>query len=571
MDRNRSSRHGSNVEDEVQKMLRKSVNPHEFSKLREKYSDADLVDKIQRAYLEKHANISKKAKKFAQLIREKFGNEQYPFHLLLEKARLFKVKYNLTDDEFAEFQRIYEQELVGVGSTDVYVPITNMTKVLGSVKLDFKGFDMKLSDSEYRHLQEILKLYASSRPLHAQVLLQSIQYTNLSYEAMTGKYIKQRHSVNDHVHPVVAALFLPKIQTLETHFLHSNIAGIVKARYNGEALATRPDYELFYSLINDPNDIVCDNNSTVLDLLNRAQLQNQLWNSVLNLRNGHYYNASFRDFVNSVDMCKLNKYDNPDLVYGRYDGTILKRLISAFSFRPTIVAVTPIVTTTASINPYLQSVRPVVSSIPMINIRLPLKSLNKETIDLGSALDTPQLFREKDGIVLRQTNIIYSREVVIFFVDRRSNIVKFANIQPFNVSKLPIAISGFERMNDDGINVPDTIEIRGDTFELCSLVASEINNTIPGIEQNVVVGSSSVVVDRSDFGANYFMYNPTGVIGTFITKEGDKEVDTNNTPITQIRATGGEYSDFDSLKSTRGIVFIYKLKGVLRELNEYHI
>ena len=121
----------------------------------------------------------------------------------------------------------------------------------------------------------------------------------------------------------------------------ANLAGLVKNRYNKEKIQSLPDYELFYNLITDPNDIVCSNRSPVMDLLNRCNLQNQLWNSVLNLRNGQYYNNSLNEFVSSVDLCKQNKNDNPDLVYGRHDGTVLKRLISAFSFRPTVVASLP--------------------------------------------------------------------------------------------------------------------------------------------------------------------------------------------------------------------------------------
>jgi hypothetical protein len=176
---NRPSRQGSNVEDEVQKLFRKNngkISSADFIKLKQRFDDVELVDKIQKAYIEKHNTISKKAKKFAQLIREKYSNSEYPFHVLLEKARLFKVKHSLTDDEFAEFQRIYEQELVGHRSQEVVVPSTNMMKILGSINVDFQGFSLKLNDNDYKYLQEILKLHASSRPLHAQVVLQSMQY-----------------------------------------------------------------------------------------------------------------------------------------------------------------------------------------------------------------------------------------------------------------------------------------------------------------------------------------------------------------------------------------------------------
>ena len=204
--------------------------------------------------------------------------------------------------------------------------------------------------------------------LHAQVVLQSMQYEDCADEALTGTYSSDHgHRLGQHVHPVVVALFAPKINLSNNTFY--TIAGLVKTRYNREKIQSLPDYELFYNLITDPNDIVAQTDP-VMDLLNRCNLQNQLWNSVLNLRAGQYYNNSFTEFVGAVDLCKQNKNDNPDLVYGRHDGTVLKRLISAFSFRPTVVASLPHVENFHT-NPYAMNVKPTVTSVP-VNLKLPL-------------------------------------------------------------------------------------------------------------------------------------------------------------------------------------------------------
>ena len=89
---NQKNKESLSVEDEVQKLFRRNggkINQQEFQNLRNKYGNEELVDKIQRAFIEKHNEISKRAKKFATLIREKYSNSQYPFHVLLEKA----IKY----------------------------------------------------------------------------------------------------------------------------------------------------------------------------------------------------------------------------------------------------------------------------------------------------------------------------------------------------------------------------------------------------------------------------------------------------------------------------------------------
>jgi hypothetical protein len=563
--RNRPARSEGSVEDEVQKLFRKNngkISSADFMKLRQQYDDADLVEKIQKAYLEKHSSISKKAKKFAQLIREKYSNQQYPFHILLEKARLFKVKHDLTEDEFAEFQRIYEQELVGFKSAEVVVPSTNMMKVLGSINVDFQGFTMKLNDNEYKVLQELLKLYSSSRPLHAQVLLQSMQYRDCDFEALTGEFKRNMgHRPGDSIHPVVAAMFLPKIDLLENHFLYSNIAGIVKARYNGEALTNRPDYELFYALTQDPNDVVCDNRSPMSDLLNRAQLQNQLWNCVLNLRNGQYYNSVFREFVSSVDVCRLNKQDNPDLVYGRYDGTILKRLLSAFSFRPTVVSTTPVYQI-VNINPYQQNVRPIVTAVPMMNLRLPPTVSDETPISLSDALEQHQYFLENGTMVPRHTSLIYSRGVLFFFVDRRANVIRFNDMQPFNIARLPLAVSGFERLNDREVLYEDEIKIRGDTYQLRSVVLAEVNRNTP--EKNVVVGSSAIFMLHADpakglYQNEFFQYDPLGVTDAVQDPTSGQLI--NRQPVSQLYGTPGlgvPGTSFVEMARRRGIIFMYE-------------
>ena len=66
-------------------------------------------------------------------------------------------------------------------------------------------------------------------------LLQSIQYNDCDYEALTGQYKRELGMrPGEHIHPVIAALFFPKIDFLEQTFLHSNMAGIVKSRYNDD-------------------------------------------------------------------------------------------------------------------------------------------------------------------------------------------------------------------------------------------------------------------------------------------------------------------------------------------------
>jgi len=568
--RNSQSSRKDSVDGEVQKLFRKAngkINQHDFQMLRNKYGNEELVEKIQRVFVEKHTEITKRAKKFAQLIREKYADTQYPFHILLEKAYKYKVKHSLSDDEFSEFQKIYENELVGIKSPEIFAPNTNITKLLGSTNIDFQGFNTKLSDTDYKILQDILKLHATSKPLHAQVIIQSMQYVDLAPEALSGKYDKVHHNVSNHVHPVIAALFLPKIDLLERHFLHSNIANIVRARYNNESFTSTADLELFWALTKDPNDIVCDNRSTIADLHTRSIVQNQLWNAVLSLRNGQYYNSSFREFITSIDVCRLNRQDTPDLVYGRYDGTVIKRLLSTFSFRPTVVATMPIYQVFTT-NPYQQNIKPVVTYVPMINFKLPPSLTETDPVNLVDALEQQQFFLENGVIVPKHTSLIYSRQVLFFFVDRRATIVNtMASYNPFSIMNFPVTAVGFERLNEREVNFQDEILIRNDVYKLRSVVLSEVNKTTKENEAaNIVVGSSAIIVRPIDYEKGiretaHYLYDPYSVL----TNEHDLQ------PIIRVHEAPKENDygfNFVTMASRRGVIFMYHLvtdstKGVL--------
>jgi hypothetical protein len=545
------------------RQLAKNENTRlDFNKLAQEFGSVSVVEAIQKQWIEKNTQINKKAKKFAQLIRDKYNNTRMPFHIILEKARLFKSKYGLSDDEFSQFQRIYEQELIGTKSQDVELPITNMMKILGT-SIDYFPSSVALNDSDAKILQDIYKLYASSKSLHAQVSLQSLQYDDCAQEALSGQFRPELgNRPGECIHPAVVALFLPKIDSLENHFLLSNISSIVKARLNNEKLTNRPDYEVFHSLINDPNDVVCDNKSSLQDLYNRMLIQNQLWECVLNLRNGVYYSKMFRDFVSSVDVCKLNKNDNPDLIYGKHDGTIIKRLLSSFSYRPTIVSTLPIFDRPmSSTNPFQQNIRPTVTNVSMINMKLPPRMSNNQTpISLKEAINSRQLFLENNIIVPRETNIIYSKGTLFFYVDRRASIINTVNTFPFAVGSFPSSVYGYENLNDTNIVVDETIDILQDKYTLRSVIVAQ--TLTHQNSDNIIIGSAALIIRPADrritFSNTYIKYDPIKVTDKLMSLT-DKHLVLRNPMLEIERVDSTMENSFEGLATSRGILFMYSL------------
>ena len=175
--------------------------------------------------------------------------------------------------------------------------------------------------------------------------------------------------------------------------------------------------------------------------------------------------------MSSVDVCRLNKHDSPDLVYGRHDGTVFKRLINAFSFRPTVVATVPVNAVFAN-NPYAQNVRPTITNIPMINVRLvSFQSVSPVhvggtgitggqpttgPVNLNDAVNQVQTFIEGNMLVNRVTNVISSRQVLFFYVDRRAHVMN-VGMRHFNLNNLPKSVAGLERTNTKEVEVPATI------------------------------------------------------------------------------------------------------------------
>ena len=559
---------GVDINDEVQKIFRKGETGKigtNLNKLKTKFDQA-TYDKIQMRFTERHHIISKKAKKFSKLIREKYGLQQLPFHQLLEYSKRYKEKYGLSDEEFAEFQRIYENDLIGIKSPDVIPVSTNLMKVLGNTQpqLDITGFNYKLNDSDYKVLQEILNLYNEHHATHAQVVMQSLEYTDCAIEAVGPSQARDIVTAfankRDGVHPVVAALFLPKVDTLDGHFLRSNLSRIIKNRYNNEPIQTRYDYELIDSLVNDPNDIVCDNRSILVDLRNRCNIQHTLWASVLSLRSGIYYQPYHKFLVSAIDGCRLNRQDMPDFIYNKNDSTILKRLLAAFSFRPTIVSTQPVMVNNVSYNPYNQTQRSIVSNIPIINFNLPPEMNNddNEPLNLQSALSQEQIIMRNNIMVQNYTNIIYSREVLFFYVNRQENIIKMSDIVPFGIRNLPITVSGLERLNTKRITIPTELNIKDTEYNLKSVVVSDVSTIT---EKNNIVGSSAIIIDRNDNNGlissnRYLHYSP--YVLSYLDQLGQRQTRAPLIEIPEQESTlGSGMVNFRDEVETKGILFMY--------------
>jgi hypothetical protein len=532
-----------------------------LNKLRSKYKDEDMVNSVFDSYKDKLAFLTKKAQKFKQAILDRYSGRNLSSNEFLMKAKKYKTKLGLTDDEFDMFFRLLHSEKNPL--SNIYsMPSTKMNRTLGySHSAMIPADKLNVSAKEEVVVQDILKKEAETRTLHSHVVLQSLTYKDCGIEALNGKFDKMKNNSFAYVHPVVAALFLPKIQLLDEHMLIANLGYIIKCKHENTPIMTKPDFELYNDLLKDPNDGACNIESAIVDISRRYDLQTKLWDNVLNLRQGRYYHDKPTDFLMAVDACRTNVYDAPDMAYVKDEGTILRRLLAAFSIRPTMITTQRLTgmsgsnTFNLSQNATMMQGITSMTTVPMITLRLPLGLSNPYTgtaiassnpnnapsTHLQEALTQKQWFVENKMIVPKSQQIIHSNNVLFFYVNRRYQHINIASMSnsPCNFTALPMTVSGIEMINGVNVNFDEEMNIANDRFRLRSVV---IVNTC-SFKRSVITGCSTMIVAYKDNEScrtetEYYLYDPQGASEVMFTKDAnDKYTEVTNAPITLIPHT----------------------------------
>lgn len=553
--------------EEVGEIIRKGVDDTQALRLlRDKY-DPKLAEKLFDVYKERMSIVQKKAQKFKHLIFEKYST--LPLPSLLEKAKKFKKKYELSDDEFHAFINLAINDKSYATINQFNHPNTSMAKLLGQSD-DINTGKMNVSTNELDILQDILRLYSDSTILHEQIKIQSLTYQDCAPQAITGTYNREKHNSFSYIHPVIAALYLPRIKYIDEHTLLASLAFIVNCRYNGIPIRTLPDYELYYDLKTDPNEAVCvsSNDSPLADIRNRVRLQLELWKQVRELREGRYYSDEFRSFNLVLDSCKNNLFSDADMANVRDEGTVIRKLFGAFSLRPTIISVATlpsqgIMTGNYNLGPMASAQ---ITTIPIVNLRLPLtfRGANTAPVYLNSALEQYNWFVENRSLAMKSSAIVFSRDILVFYANRRFQAMNYSRLtSPYNFCMLPATHTALETVNEANVTYDPSITVGDDTFLLRSVVFIEKSF----MNKDLITGCTAGIVVRPDFSAGrsqslYLLYDPQGAAYKFEDPPGSGNF-VNNGPIVEIPGNtpyvvGGNAPDsFQQRASRRGTIYIY--------------
>lgn len=535
---NKPSNRSDDIDKEVHLLMKKNTDKQKsnysiLEELKSKYKDEEIVDSIMRKYSDKMKRVRKLAEKIKERLVAKYPNLSMKEYI--EKITEYKKKYNFDESEMQSIINLIFLNKNTISNTEALdVGYNEMSKALGFVPASFNlGGKLHVKKEELDQLQMILTIASATKELHNQVTLQSLIYSDCDPVALElNGFEKSKINIFSFVHPVVAALFIPKIELLDQHMLLASIAEIVAFKANGQELQTQPEYELYWDIATDPAETACVNKTKPFsDLVNRCNVQTKLWEAVLNLRQGKYYTNDLNSFIMAIDNCRASVFDAADLAFVKDEGTIMRKLLASFSIRPTIVLTMPVY----GITPLTSHISSVTSShittLPMITMRIPMSigQEEAESISLNSALSQEQLYIHHRQLTVKQQQILYSREILVFYVHRRYQSVNTSRlVNPYLVTALPVTMNTFEKLQKVKIDIQyDNLVIGGSNggqkFNLKSVVMVETRPIVKPRDEKgyetgpeIILSCSALIRDNYENAfvspGNYsqygFKYNP---------------------------------------------------------------
>ena len=530
----------SSKDDDFEFYLKSGLpSSHIASLLKTQGKDQKEIDVFMEKYESSRKKISKLIKKFVDKIEQRYGHLDVPE--LMKKGLKFASKHNFSQAEKDAFIRfVLKGDTESQYSPFQELDYTEMSKFLGFSSLPGQVINVK--PTEQKFLDEIARLYEMSKPIHSAVRTNTMMYHSCAPEPLTATFDREKHNVNLFIHPLIVALFLPKIDALEKRMLFSNIGRLVVQRTQAYFFSQskrqthlslndllpgelEADLELSYDIARDPNSLnYFSDESPMSNLLKRFAVQIELWKNVLSLRQGKLY--AYGDSFNVDDgIMGLHKslssydwtyFDSPDLYQVQDEGTLLRKLLAVFSFRPTFTQISSLVHRTGLGYSNLGAVaRSTFINTPICNIKLPVNiygnSTPQQPVRLTNALTQSDWFVENKMLVPKNKSVIHSRKVIFFYVNRRHQSVNFANIDAgFRYLSLPGTMSGMTSINTTELAFDNDLQIGNDIFNLSSVVVLN-----PLLNDQISTGCSSIVCcqpNPSDgyMRTTYFYYNPVG-------------------------------------------------------------
>jgi hypothetical protein len=575
----RTAKNATHESDDMEFFLKHEIPVEQIrSILRHRKMSEDKVDSTLSKLMEAKERVRKYANRFIEKIDQHYGLHDIP--TIVKKAVKFAEKHQLSN---IEREVIISMAMKG----DVYNTFNPSNDLKYSEMSKFMGIEspagqvLNIQTKDYAPLNEIVKLFETTRILHMDIKNQLSLYRDCAYEAISGEFDRNKHNLSTHIHPVVAALFLPKIEAVEKRMLYSNLGRVVLQRalpylnkhvqlYDnvlpGELEA---EWELTCDIIQDPNSLAYFSDDTpVTNMMKRFKIQIELWKNVLNLRQGRYFSVGYDEndgingFLKTLNQYDWTYFDSPDMFHLQDEGSVLRKILAVFSVRPTFAQISSLQQRSfMGFANFTGLARTTHLRIPIINVRLPAVAPNNlnlpmPQIHLERAINQSDYFIENKLLVPKNKSIMYSIDFVFFYINRRFQNSTLANLTyKFSYTNVPYQTVnvGQTSVNDLPVGFDYNMKIGSDVFDLRSVVTVYR----PPIAENVSVGSSCVVIRSASPGVtgDHFYYNP--LLANISMDIGGAPV--SNKPISVIHRTAGQPDEvgFIEMAQKFGTIFMY--------------
>lgn len=510
-----------------------------IKKLRDIYHDDDkLIGKAHKYFVKRFDAINKHAKEFKEKLMTRY--QYMDLTKIMKKSAEYAAKYRMTPAEYHLFINLVKKDNSGKFNKYTYEERTDMGRALGYEPKKF--IKLNVSNEDKKYLENILSFYKASRDLDKKVKINALTYSDCDPIVLTAKYDKHTDdkSVNRIIHPLLAAMFIPKISGFESRMLMTSIPFIVTTIYNGDDIRDYPNKFLYGDIVTDKNQPAYSSMTPYQDLYTRSVLQAKIWEGVLQLRNGNFYHFDNDEFNKIISAYPANIFDAPDMLFTQDAGNILRRIMNAFSFNPTVVKVIKnsdkyYQLDDATYKTKIADDKKFVSIVPMINIRLPSEENTNVDIRLDDNIKSSQWFSKEQDLtpVSYEQKIINSEGVLIFYVNRSYNTISINtetqdieqkllnrhsmgenNVYQNYVNSLPLMFSNVQKINDMHVHAPEMMTINGHVFNLRSVVLAE-SIELAGTK---IIGETSAIIFSVDQTKSYY-YNPLKAGTPFSEKE----------------------------------------------------
>lgn len=601
--------------DKIRKKLREIIHsgeptPYAMMELLDKFSGAtrDVLDTLFDEVDQDYEKARQEAREMVKRLIESNRRSQMPVHTMLSKIQAWmkekgKVWSPQTQDLFMNEMR---KQLTGENAYEfehnqnIASQRSRINRALGAYERESVTRDrgLVIADSEQKVLNEILTLHDTHRNAYMNARDASLIYRDLDLACISGVYDPSKHDPSVHAHPLIAVLFGPKFQYIDTRALQSDLSHVVYLRHNKKQMDNYADKALFSEMISDPNDVVCNIDSPMADILLRCKAQIHLRKVVSEFRNGQYYTDSSQKLIQLLSGCRDNLFDNPDTTND--ERSLLRKLMGVFSMRPTIVITSP----SMGVGPsgmqmmpqqFIQAggdagmqismdnmsfnSRPAITYTAISNISVTVtgSSHGSQPMSLDNVTSHMAWITGKDGkIQLCEQSVYASNGLIIFTVQRRSQ--KFdLRLNTMLISQLPygIGVMGNDSMNNTPIKFPDSITLSGglkyDIRSVLTLTETDVL-TIEG-ERRQVTGCNAYICAEKGNGHEMdsvggvldqcFRYDPYAASRPIPGEDGgfyrDRPFSRVNPMFDTTIVDSGVVESFYTAASKRGVIFVYGL------------